>query len=259
MILDDSVIHENSEYVTINEFAKRLGISRSSVDGYLQRGKLQAKSINGSRVKYLQWDIQSKQFKMLRQNPANSKVKNGMANAGKARVRKAPAKKTMKPPKNIEVYDIKEPRLAEVPDESLELTGEPIINLDELDPMRYRDCWLSVDGDPVFDKNGRPQLDYEKLQQRLKAETYAFKLQKEKGEYVAKTDVLNAIQNIARLLNSKLDAIPGIYASRLIAEAKRITGYDFNDIERASIKNHLKNEGVEIMKSLQQEILNLTT
>ena len=82
-------------------------------------------------------------------------------------------------------------------------------------------------------------------------------LDKDKGEYVAKADVVISIQNIVKLIEKGLDTIPGRYTSRLLAETRRITDHEFTDEERTVIRSHLKNVASEIMKSLQVDIKNL--
>lgn len=283
MIFKESIIHEHSEWVTISEFAKRLDTGVSTVNRYIAKGKLQAKSIKGSRVRYMDWNVQSKQWKLLRENPTKKmkvQIDNPPAYLSKKDQDEEPVKrkpgrpkkedsstskkkkgkntknsKYMSKPKSISV------NLPKVSEPEIEMedmpAGTTLMDLSELDPMRYSDCWKLYEGKPVLGDDGKPLLNYELLQDRLKAETFAFKLQKEKGEYVAKADVITSVQALANLIRVGLDSIPSRYASRLIAEAKRITHHDFTEEEKSDIKAHLSKVSAEILKTLQADIKKL--
>lgn len=296
MIMEDVVKHEGAEWVSIREFCNRLNAPYPTVTRYIREGRLQAKSIKGSKTKYLRWDIQSKQYTILRENPPSNKMRVKIANPpeykdkqkkneespaisepkrGRGRPRKNPQEpleaqeqpkrgrgrpkkdsQFMNSPKSLKSDSAKKIEIPSIIDDSFSKGGE-VIDLSKLDPTKYQDCWIMHDGDPLLDSNGVPLLDYVQLQNRLKAEKWAFDLDKDKGEYVAKADVIISIQNIVKLIEKGLDTIPGRYTSRLLAETRRITDHEFTDEERTVIRSHLKNVASEIMKSLQVDIKNL--
>lgn len=293
MILEDVIKHEGAEWVSVREFCARLDAPYPTVNRYIREGRLQAKSIKGSKSKYLRWDTQSKQYTMIRSNPPSNKMRAKIADPPEYKNKPRPEKQASeekpkrgrgRPPKEKSPAIAEEPKrkrgrprkdaqfmaaprepkadsakCIEIPamlDDDMSSGGE-IIDLSKLDPLKYPDCWFIHDGKPLNDSNGIPVLDYVKLQNRLKAEKWAFELSKDKGEYVAKADVIISIQNIVKLIEKGLDTIPGRYTSRLIAEARRITDHEFTDEERTLIRSHLKNVSSEIMKSLQIDIKNL--
>lgn len=306
MIMEDVIKHEGAEWVSIKEFCERLNAPYPTVTRYIREGRLQAKSIKGSKAKYLRWDIQSKQYTMIRENPPSNKMRVKIENPpeykdkpkllekrGRGRPRKeespAPSEpkrgrgrpkkeasesaetqeipkrgrgrprkdsQFMPSPKELKSDSARKIEIPSIIDDDFSKGGE-IIDLSKLDPTKYPDCWYMHDGEPLRDSNDMPLLDYVKLQNRLKAEKWAFDLDKDKGEYVAKADVIISIQNIVKLIEKGLDTIPGRYTSRLLAETRRITDHEFTDEERTVIRSHLKNVASEIMKSLQVDIKNL--
>ena len=191
------------------------------------------------------------------ENKKTTKTTKKKTSTTKKKTEASEDKKYIKKPKSISTSLPKE---IEIP--SMDMAGDDmgtseVIDINSLDPMKYPDCWITLENEPVLDDKGRPLLNYSKLQERLKAEKWEFELAKSKGEYVSKMDVIISVKTIAMLITTGLETIPNRYASTLMAEAKRITGHEFTEQEKTVIRSHLKNVSAEIMKSLQQEIRNL--
>lgn len=255
MKLDSVIRHKNREYVTIEVFAERCNVSVRAIYRHIANGKLQAESIKGSKAKYLDWKTQSKNYQILSESPKSKAGKKSAEKKEEIKNRKyvpLDSVESIGINDNIKVDDIDLPK-------DIELEDGDVIDLSKIDLKRYSDCWILKDGEAALNPvTGEPLIDYKKLQDRLRSETYDFKLQRERGLYISKADISMAMQNICRLLNTGLESVPNRFTSLLIAEVRKMTGHEFSQDERNRLKNHIKHVPAEIMKSIQKDIAELT-
>ena len=100
-------------------------------------------------------------------------------------------------------------------------------------------------------------FDYDRLKARLTAETYEFKLEKEKGLHIPKQEVQRTSMAIAGVIRTNLEAIPSRYTAAFIALAESFSGYQFSNEEKTELRNRLKDVAPQVMLSIQTEIRNL--
>lgn len=240
MTREESTIYNHKEYVTIDEFAKRVGAGRRTILRRLSEGKLQARSFDGRKTKYLEWESSKKMWDMLPHDPQK-------INAG----RSSNSKRYGKPGTEPKKPEVITPTVG-IPDLDNDVIPE-IIDLSSFDKAKYRDC-LNEEG----------EFDYDKLKTRLTAETYQQKLHKERGQLVEKTEIINWAKKLGTMVNTGLESIPQKYTSVLIAQVQSIVAqrlekpdFEFTEKERTDLRTSLKACGPEIMRSIRLMIMEM--
>lgn len=240
MTREDTTMYDHKEYVTIDEFAKRVGAGRRTIMRRLSEGKLQSRTFDGRRTVYLEWESAKKMWDLLPHDTQR-------INAGKRSNAKRYGKPMPEEPKKPQVYAPSVPTLDAEMEEMPEL-----IDLSTFDKAKYRDC--VIDG----------EFDYDKLKTRLTAETYQQKLNKERGQLVERTDIVNWAKRLGTMVNTGLESIPQKYTSVLIAQVQAIVSrrleipdFEFTEKERTDIRSALKGCGPEIMRSIRLMIMEM--
>jgi hypothetical protein len=229
----DALIYKGREYVSIKEFAARMGVSRQAIERKIKNNVLRTTSLNGYRTKYLDYEVQKLEF-----------LKNHKRETLKV-PKKAPALKEIS---NKEAPEMNAPSIPPMPAEG--------INVQKLNPNDYPDCWIrDPSGEPVRNPVTKlPEFDYDRLKDRLTAEKYQMDIDEKRGKYIAREELTRTIASIATIINAGLNAIPNRYGAILIAKAEGITGHEFTPDERASMRSVLKKEAGAIMNSVRTEI-----
>lgn len=240
MTREDVTTFNHKEYVSIIEFAKRLDAGVSTVRRKISEGKLPARTFDGRKTMYIEWESGRAIWNMMHHDKQRSA-------AGRSSNEKRYGKPSEEPSKPAVV----EPKV-QMPDITNDVIQE-IVDLSSFDKEQYADCVLP---------NG--EFDYDKLKVRLTAETYQQKLKKERGELVEKTEVMNWARKIGTMLNSGLESIPQKYTSVLIAKVQSIVAqrlerpdFEFTEKERTEIRTILKGCGPEIMRSLKMVVMEM--
>lgn len=240
MTREDVTNYKGKEYVSMSEFAKRVGAGIATIKRKAASGTLPFINIEKRKTKYIEWEAGKKMWDMMRHDVR-------LSNAGK----KSTDKKYGKVPDKADSPVVSEPTVTEPEVSEVE---EMAIDLSSFDKTKYADCLLPNN-----------EFDYDKLKLRLTAETYAQKLQQTRGQLVEKTEVIAWAKKLGVLVNTGLESIPQKYTSVLIAQcqgiiARRlgITDFEFNEKERTELRNTLKDCGPEIMKSIKLMIMEIT-
>lgn len=243
--------YEGKEYVSATEFAKRFGITLQSVMNSVRNKTIECIHINGNRASYFDWETQKINYMRYLKVKGKSGRKH-ISTIDKATVLSMPKAPEIKED-NEAVPTIAEANIPNMP--------KSIINISALNPNDYPDCWLKdpMTGDPLYNSvTNNPELDYDKLKQRLTAEKYQLDIDQKRGKFIERDELTRSIISISNIINAGLAAIPQRYGAILIAEAERMSGYEFSSDERAIIRNVLKNEAANIMNSIRTEIENMT-
>lgn len=222
MKMESEITYKGKKYVTRKEFCKRIGISETTIRRYIASGHVREEKIN---------DMSYVDFDYSRREVANMPDKKG---------RRKHLKNYAQIAKNAEIKPVSEPGIADasVPEEK----QVEMLDLSQFNKDDYSDC--VVDG----------QFDYDKLKTRITAETYKFKLEKERGLHIPKADILDWSKTLATILKTNVDAVPSRFAAILIATAEKITNYEFTEEERTEVRNALKKVPAQIMLSIQTEM-----
>lgn len=233
----DALIYGGREYVTINEFAARMGISRQAVYRKIKNKYLKITKLNGYKAQYLDYEAQKLNYLATKRREAMHVPK------------KAPRLQSVASKQNPE---IETPSIPAMPSD--------VVNVQKLNPMDYPDCWLrDPSGEPVNNPVTKlPEFDYDRLKDRLTAEKYQMDIDEKRGRYISREELARAIASISTIINAGLNAIPQRYGAILIAKAETITGYEFSPDERAEIRVVLKKEAKAIMNSIRTEIAKLS-
>lgn len=246
----NSLQYNGKEYVTVLEFSQRFGVTKQSILNAIKSNVLQAEHLNGNRTFYFDWEVQKLNY--LRYIKAKKKK----GRKTKSKIDKDTVFNLPQVPKIREDSNsIDTPEAPGIPD-----MPKNIINISTLNPNDYPDCWLKDDlGEPILNSiTHEPELDYDRLKQRLTAEKYQLDIAQKRGEFIERNELTRSIISIANIINAGLAAIPQRYGAILIAEAERLSGHEFSADERAVIRNVLKGEAANIMNSIRTEIDNMT-
>lgn len=249
MTIGNSVVrYQGKEYVTISEFSSRFGASIQHIRDCVRKGILKDTKINGYRAAYLDWVVESVKFENY--TKYRMKIGNGRKPDLTAFLAKEPKAPTIKEEK-AELPTVEAPSAPEIPSD--------IVNMSTLNPQDYPDCWIrDAAGEVLMNEVTKlPELDYDRLKQRLTAEKFQLDIDQKRGKFIERDELTRSIVSIANIINAGLAAIPQRYGAILIAEAERITGHEFTADERASIRKTLKNEAGNIMNSIRTEIDNM--
>ena len=257
--------YRGREYVTVTEFASRVGCTRVTIHNYLKSGNLQGTHIDRSKEIWLDWEAQSMQWK-LRRKTGGRRIASKITVSNK-KESKQPSNKRGRPKKNKEFVTIgekklKSPSIPSVPsmesgDERIPKADE-LVDLSALNPEDHKDCWLLDGNKPVYNPlTGEPMLDYDKLKLKLVAQKYQLDLDEKRGQLIAKEELSRTIIAISRIITSSLNSIPQRYESMLTSMAENMSGYVFSAKEKAEINESLKAESISITKSIAAEISKL--
>jgi len=225
---EPEVMYKGRKFASRRRFGELIGISYKSVLKYIGKGILRTERINGLSGEFIDLEYGRKEVELLSNLGGR---KNKLKNFGKVG-------------KNAEVRDIPSPGIEDAEVKAPAEGGE--MDLDKLDKVKYADC-LTEFG--VF--------DYDRLKARLTAETYEFKLEKEKGLHIPKQEVQRTSMAIAGIIKTNLEAIPSRYTAAFVALAESFSGYQFTNEEKTELRNRLKDVAPQVMLSIQSEIRNL--
>lgn len=240
MTREDVTVYRNKEYVTMKEFSVRVNASLTTVKKLCANGRIPHRTFDGRKTSYIEWESGKTIWDML---PHDT----GRARAG----RKSAEVKYGKPKKEAKEPVVSEPTVS-MPSLDNDVVQE-VVDLSSFDKEKYADCVLP---------NG--EFDYDKLKLRLTAETYQQKLQRERGELVEKTEIVNWAKKLGTMINSGLESIPQKYTSVLIAKVQSIVAqrlehpeFEFTEKERTEIRTILKGCGPEIMRSIKLVVMEM--
>ena len=221
--MDDEIVYKGRRYATRRKFCERTGIAERTLTKYIAKGVVKAEKLRGYKVSYIDIENGIKEINLLPKKTKRRKLE-GFANR----------------PKDAKVKQINIP---EISDPAIEKDdGIPLLGLSQYSKEEYSDCVING----IF--------DYDRLKTRITAETYQFKLEKEMGMHIPKTDILDWAKTLATILKTNVDAIPSRFAAILIATAEKITKYEFTEEERVEVRNALKAIPAQIMLSIQAEM-----
>lgn len=249
MTIGNTVVkYKGKDYVTVPEFSSRFGVSQQTIRDCIKRGILTDTRLNGYRASYLNWEVE--RVKYERYTEYRLKIGNGRKIDYQDFIMKQSKMPTIKEESN-ELPSVEAPSIPEMPSD--------IVNISTLNPQDYPDCWIrDAGGDVLMNAiTKQPELDYDRLKQRLTAEKFQLDIDQKRGKFIERDELTRSIVSIASIINAGLSAIPQRYGAILIAEAERITSHEFTADERASIRKALKNEAGNIMNSIRSEIDNM--
>lgn len=240
MYREDVTTYQGKEYVSIEEFAKRVGAGKSTIKRKLSDGKLHYINIEGRKTRYLDWEASKRLWDLMPHDAQkiNAGKRSNAMRYGKV-AENAPKAPTVNSP-TVRVPDLE--------DEEMPNT----LDLAAFDKTQYSDC--VVDG----------EFDYEKLKTRLTAETYQQKLHKERGQLVEREEIVMWAQKLGTMLHNNLETIPQKYTAVLIAQVQTIVAqrldrpdFEFTPKERSDLRETLKSCGPDIMRSMRKLIMEM--
>lgn len=253
--------HKGREFVTVSEFASRIGCTRITIYNRIKAGDLQGIHINKSKELWLDWETQRKQWLLTKKTNGRKiarKDDNHSSNPAQKRKRGRPKKIQ---PEIISVQSIKT-KSAVLPsaptlnrNEDNATKGEDLIDLSRINPEDHKDCWIMDGTSPIYNPlTDEPMLDYEKLKLKLVAQKYQLDLDEKRGQLIEKEELARSMTAISHIMMAALRSIPQRYESILTSMAERMTGYVFSVNEKSLIREALKNEAQTIAKSISIEI-----
>ena len=243
---DEDVTHvKGVEYVSINEFAKRVGASQYTVRNRIRDGKLSATTLGKNQTKYIAWETGRTMWAVFPKNTNGRKSKPILPEGAKVIPFHKVDEKVSAPKVVAPKVDMPTVELPTLP---------PMEDMSSFSKEQYSDC---------LDESG--EFDYDKLKVRLTSEAYKLKQDKDRNLLVEKSEVVSQVRQIAAILNNGLDSIPQRYTSILLAGCQTIIAnrlnmpdFEFTEEERATLRGYLKTVGPEIMKSLKLVIEKMT-
>lgn len=239
---EDRLVHNGKEYLSRQEFAKRVGCSLPTIDRYLRAGKLVYSDPQKKGQYYLEWTSQSVMYEQARRQKNNKTPK------AKRYVKASGSVKTPTVD-NIELPSVDEPDVNDIQ------LSELVFDTANFDYDAHKDCWMMQDSDnPMRDADGKPLIDWEKFKNKVSSLTIQFKLDKEMGKLIPKEEQVFALNGILRILKTMIDSIPNKYASVLIARAESLSGHEFNTQEQTQIRNDLRKVPIDLFENVQSEI-----
>ena len=227
------------EFVSIDEFVRRMDTSKQTLEKRIRLGLIPVTRPDGKRKRFIDWELGSKAWNM---KPPNRK------NVEAQRLAK-------RKPKEDSFMTEREtpgrPRMesANVPSiERESVRNERLLDISDIDPKMLEDCTV----------NGI--VDWDLAKKKLTALTYAYDLDVKKGKYIEKAEVQMWAMTLAKILESNLSSLPNRYASILEAEVvamtRSITGkvVDVSDESKVKMKQLMGNVAPEIFKSVQEAL-----
>lgn len=256
--------YKGREYVSVTEFADRVGCSRMTVHNYIKSGNLQGTHIDRSKDIWLDWEAQSMQWKLRKKTGGRKLASEDTAKEPPATEEKRKRGRPKKNPGYVKISEnkLKPPSLPSAPEiesgEDRVPKADELIDLSKINPDDHKDCWIMNGSTPVYNPlTGEPMLDYDKLKLKLVAQKYQLDLDEKRGQLISKEELSRSMLVISRIITTSLDSIPQRYESTLISMAENMSGYSFSVKEKAAITEALKTESLSIARSIAAEIAKL--
>lgn len=234
--------NEGREYVTVEEFCRRVDISRTTFEKRARLGIFPITRFDGKRQRYLDWELAKRAYDM---NPCDTvKVVSGKKNPN---MKGRNSHSNSFTPAKESAGKAKVPNATIPPaDSGLEMKMEKIVDIENIDPRLLDDCTI----------NGI--IDWDLTKKKITALTYAFDLDVKKGKYIERVEVQKWAIALAKILESALASIPNRYVAILEAELLEITQkvtketVHFTEQDKARIRKHMDSVAPDIFKSIQQ-------
>lgn len=233
---NDVTMRDGREYVSMEEFCRRLDISRSTFEDRVRLGLIPITKFDGRRKRYVDWELGKKAYYI---KPAETSKRNH-TNEKKRNDSYTKAEEHVTPPSD-------KPLVPKI-DSGLEMKMERIVDISSIDPEVLKDCTI----------NG--SVDWDLAKKKLTALTYAFDLEVKKGKYVEKSEVQRWALSLAKILESALSSIPNRYAAILEAEIMEICQREtrkpiqFTDEDKSRIRAHMVTVAPDIFRSIQSNL-----
>ena len=232
-----SLTYRGRLYVTPAEFASRVQGKKSYIQELIRRGKIRTTTLNGYKAPYIDWDSQSIVYEGIKQKDIKDSL--GMS-IGKVREQRMDSSAIPA----IQTPSIQTP------------STDSWIDTSKINPWKYPECWIRDEEQNYVlnPETNAPSIDYDLLKQYLTAQRYQLDIEEKRGKYIDKNELSRSMMSIAKIISANLDAIPQRYGSIIVASCENITGHSFDDAEKKSIINILKDEAGNIMNSVKNEI-----
>lgn len=230
---------DGREHVSVDEFARRVDISRQTLEKKIRLGIIPIVRPDGKRARYIDWELGLKAWNM---NPPNRKN----VEAQKTVYAKKKGDSFAKAEESAGKPFIGSPKVASL--EEGNIRKEKLIDINDIDPKLLEDCKV----------NG--SIDWDLAKKKLTALTYAYDLDVKKGKYIDKAEVQMWALTLSKILESNLSSIPNRYASILEAEVvttvRKLTGkvVDITDEMKGKMRERMENVAPEIFKSIQESL-----
>lgn len=233
---NDVTIRNGREYVSMEEFCRRLDISRNTFEDRVRLGLIPITRFDGRRKRYVDWELGKKAY---HKKPVE-KSKRGHAKEKKSNDSFTKADEHVAPPSD-------KPSIPKA-DSGLELKMERMVDISSIDPEVLKDC--TIDG----------SVDWDLAKKKLTALTYAFDLEVKKGKYVEKSEVQRWALSLAKILESALSSIPNRYTAIMEAEIMEICQREmgkavhFTDDDKSRIRVHMNTVAPDIFRTIQTSL-----
>ena len=232
---------DGREYVSVEEFVRRMDTSRQTLEKRIRLGIIPVVRPDGKRRRFIDWELGSKAWNM---NPPN--MKNVEAQRLAKRRNKDSNDSFMSTGKTPGKPRVDSPQIPSL--ENNEIQNERLMDISEIDPKLIEDCTI----------NG--VTDWDLAKKKLTALTYAYDLDIKKGKYIEKAEVQRWALALSKILESNLSAIPNKYASILEAEVvsitRRLTGkaVEMTDEMKSEMRGRMEDVAPEIFKAIQKNL-----
>ena len=233
-------------YVTVTEFADRMGVNRSSVDRAIAKGQLQTRTFKGSSYKYLDfaksqmaWEKRPKPHKPTRKDMLARSQGGYMDLSGFKPV-------TIDSEKDIE-------NVGEIRDIGQISDGDNTFTLYNLDPNEFSDCWVFQNGEPLMNPQTHDYVyDWDKVDRKIKALLHNIQYQEKQGNLIAKSDVDFCLSMIFQPMLTAIDQIPDMHLSQIISVVEDRTGHKLDETTRTAIRNMMTMTTKRIAEEFQE-------
>lgn len=243
------IIVDGVEYVTMSEFAERIGVWPSSVQRAITAGRVKAKSIDGSTSKYLDWKKMHTAWVRTAKKRNTVKARNS---SGYAYLNvPADSKPSATAKTKLDNASIK--RIDPQKD------GKGLVDLNALDEFEHSDCWAYRDGEPILDPHtSKHMFDYALLEKKLKAQNYYVALQEKKRELIPREEVKIILGKIAVPMKNGILGIASRCVARQAGILEKELGLTLSAETRTLMRTLIDEECRRILKDMQEAVKEAT-
>lgn len=238
-------------YVSVKEFADRMGVTRSAVYNAIKNNLLSITTFPGDGSKYLDWD-RSKDIWNERRKPnrkTKAETEQDRYQGGYEVVGYFGKADTDEIREIADTADIKE--IGELSD------GKDTFSIQSLDPLAFSDCWVfdKFTNKPLINPETKEHIyNWEMVDKKLKALLHNLQFQTKQGDLIPKAEVDRILSSILTPMVNEIAQIPNKFSSMIITSLEDIVGRDIEDRVKTLVQNVMRDTTERVMQSLQDAV-----
>ena len=252
-----TIKYNNREYVNQLICAQRLGVSVQALSKATQRGTYHRQEIEGHKGLWYDWQMTRAAFN--RNRAKQSHVRGGRRQKKDAAIFNG---SIGKPVGDLPVPTVGAIGSGEVPDVDLPKDADNILSYFDPEDPNNADCWETDDnGQFLFVPQTNPPrhyVDWKKAQDKGMANIRYQQYQKQRGELIPKTEVVQMLSRVFPPITAVIMQMPDKYASRINGRVEEMIGRPMTNEERTLLKSVLHDEAERICRNLQDTVEEIT-